>query len=915
MPPGLVTYNDVQGADQVKGRLFAGKKFWLAQRTPLRGSFVKDIEANGGEVVKLEKQADYLIADHARTDSPAGSLSYKFIERAIADGSIPPEDQFAAGRPKGTPRPVGSAIPSKTTRTPFTQADDIELWQWVKEAEANGIAIKGNEIYKQLEAMNPRHTYQSWRDRYIKILAFKPPLDVPTSPAASHVTPGTPGQVAKKVDIGRPEAANTTVRSAPVQSRNKKSPVANQRKTPMPRRTLGTAEALSAPPQSEPVVEPQIHPAQETQPVHITEDPHDNLAQSEHEPAVDEQVEPTTMPGFETEDFDDWLKGAETIQEIAVGRYHRAWVAMADANPEHTAAEWRAYYEQVILPVFLANEENDIPMPGAIGNRRFRNIMKAFGTQGQPVHTPSRRRSVAVTTAQRLDQPTSANPKDNSTHLPAIVEDSPKRKLAKLEPASEKAEKRRKIDETVNLGTLVQSDLNSPQLPELPLAGQSSHISISSNHSSNKGDEPRAFDVDRTTPTSDMDALVQTQLLGEMELQQTERKALTAENLALAQAEHNPRRDNRALDIAPDDEDQDQGAYAGYLENLMQNAASNGRINKDSLEALKSKHQHLDALAKEHDNDGDSVDDDKNVGLDLGGEDDDDDNDVGENVNSDDIADNDSSIYIAPDGRRIDMKNIPIMIQTQDIDPNLDYSSPLRPQSPDYPAPLDPDHTPRQSPYKTQTQNGDLEYLDEEEDIDDIQLDLPDPPGGWESRSSQGSKAHNHTVIDNAPRPAPRDKGNGRARELYTQDIFSAETQEPDFDIPDPASSQPDTQKHLPEPVIESQVMEGEDTQAFVEQQVELGHEEQDVYTALFQTSMRPELCVDVLEETRQGRGVPTNVAGIWPESEDQIIEGGDAVKIRQLHEKHGSAECNARLQFLRDWREQQEEGEEEESQ
>jgi hypothetical protein len=45
--------------------------------------------------------------------------------------------------------------------------------------------IKGNEIYKQLEAINPRHTFQSWRDRYVKRLMANPPAGVQLQPNAA----------------------------------------------------------------------------------------------------------------------------------------------------------------------------------------------------------------------------------------------------------------------------------------------------------------------------------------------------------------------------------------------------------------------------------------------------------------------------------------------------------------------------------------------------------------------------------------------------------------------------------------------------------------------------------------------------------------------------------------------------------
>jgi hypothetical protein len=44
--------------------VFTDSKFFIVQRVPQRSHYVSLVEGNGGRVVKLEAQADYLIADH-----------------------------------------------------------------------------------------------------------------------------------------------------------------------------------------------------------------------------------------------------------------------------------------------------------------------------------------------------------------------------------------------------------------------------------------------------------------------------------------------------------------------------------------------------------------------------------------------------------------------------------------------------------------------------------------------------------------------------------------------------------------------------------------------------------------------------------------------------------------------------------
>jgi hypothetical protein len=169
------------------GGLFDGISFLVGLRVPMRSNFLDRIRANGGRIVRLEAQADHIIADHMRNDCPPNSLSYTFIEAAISAGALPDKNDHRAGPAPGYARTVGSTVvPPKSTRTPFTPQDDRDLWNWVQDYKNRGVhGIKGNEIYKQLEALNPRHTFQSWRDRYVKRLMANPPPGVQVQPNAA----------------------------------------------------------------------------------------------------------------------------------------------------------------------------------------------------------------------------------------------------------------------------------------------------------------------------------------------------------------------------------------------------------------------------------------------------------------------------------------------------------------------------------------------------------------------------------------------------------------------------------------------------------------------------------------------------------------------------------------------------------
>ncbi|KAI1387208.1 TRF2-interacting telomeric protein/Rap1 C terminal domain-containing protein [Hypoxylon trugodes] len=163
--------------------LFKNMKFWVGHRVPQRLNWVQGIQNNGGKVVPLEKNADYLIADDARKDGPLGSYSYKFIDESIKAGVLQNLENYlcssATRQPKTTEsQPTSSISAQKTTRRKFTDEDDSILMRWVIKHERQGKHTFGNEIYKSLEAKYPQHTYQSWRDRWVKKLQYLPRPEV-----------------------------------------------------------------------------------------------------------------------------------------------------------------------------------------------------------------------------------------------------------------------------------------------------------------------------------------------------------------------------------------------------------------------------------------------------------------------------------------------------------------------------------------------------------------------------------------------------------------------------------------------------------------------------------------------------------------------------------------------------------------
>ncbi|KAJ6437809.1 Low-affinity potassium transport protein [Purpureocillium lavendulum] len=234
-----ITYDGVASAEG--GNIFKDVSFWVARRVPMRDSIVHKITAscpshaaasamrsnsrlqsNRGTVVALEKDADILIADHARKDAPPGSYSWKFVTESVDNGIIQIKDRYRIGPDPDLPRAVGSTSrPGKTTRTPFSHEDDVALVKWVLRS---GQHLAGNKIYQEFEQtvssvsekslpviltshQNPRHTWQSWRDRFTRML--QPKGQVYLENLAGEASPEPPSPIQERKEPRAQEAEET----------------------------------------------------------------------------------------------------------------------------------------------------------------------------------------------------------------------------------------------------------------------------------------------------------------------------------------------------------------------------------------------------------------------------------------------------------------------------------------------------------------------------------------------------------------------------------------------------------------------------------------------------------------------------------------------------------------------------------
>ncbi|PQE33810.1 Rap1 Myb domain-containing protein [Rutstroemia sp. NJR-2017a WRK4] len=285
-----IVYEGVGGG----GDLFANLKFFLVQRIPSRGHYIDLIKSNGGEIAKLEKMADIVIADHARKDVPAGSISWKFIDESVKAGELKDFEDYRCGASANSSRQRRSNQPNKSSRNPFTQQDDHVLTQWVTKAARRGLATKGNEIYVQLEELYPQHTAQSWRDRWVKQLLPRRPGDYPLEEPDDASIPN-PQPTKQNRAVGGVSLPRQRVSSSAIEPKTGRSYSATSSKRP---------------------VSP-IRPKESERGMAFTE-----------------------------EDDACLRKEFQDILDLREDKEIDAWAAWARTHSRHTAQEWRNYFHE-----------------------------------------------------------------------------------------------------------------------------------------------------------------------------------------------------------------------------------------------------------------------------------------------------------------------------------------------------------------------------------------------------------------------------------------------------------------------------------------------------------------------------------------------------------------------------------------
>jgi len=412
-----VVYDGVRRQDGGEGGMFAGMKLWFSQGVPQRSRFIQDAVANGAQIVALEKQADVLLVDPLKNTAP-GTYSFAWVERSVRNGRLEDRADYVNGIASRASRPVGSITTKpKASRAHFTDAEDQILYDWVKPFMDRGGKWKGNEIYKQIEEKYPTHTFQSWRDRWIKHTQFQ-----------------------NRTVSARPmdEAEDRGDRAQQTPVSDDRGPAAGQQlrqrgETPLRERVRharGPSMALDGPR----LESPRRLPTAEARSMHVTETPQPSpartpvaehhshrpaakaekwsLEQSEarratmarvHTPSRSGSVEPHGVPakvhspkfaqtiesqstkshtitlnlqvpvvllrhGFLEDDVIELLNAVEQIENTEPENLEQCWHEVAhdpyraeraaqQNGQNYTTSEWRAFYENTLLPEYHASVE------------------------------------------------------------------------------------------------------------------------------------------------------------------------------------------------------------------------------------------------------------------------------------------------------------------------------------------------------------------------------------------------------------------------------------------------------------------------------------------------------------------------------------------------------------------------------
>lgn len=967
MPPAIV-YTDMADSADVQGSVFADLKFFIVQRVPQRSHYISLVETNGGRIVKLEAQADYLIADHLRHDAPAGSLSYRFIEESIKQGKIPEDDsRFLAGRRKSA-NPVTTTVASsskKSTRTPFTDDDDKLLYKWVHRADEQGLATQGNTIYQVLAAHNPRHTYHSWRDRYVKVLSTRPPPGWEAYPDEN--LPAIDASIADIPSTALPRSTAVN-RSASRSASATKSPSTARAYIPF---TQEDDEQLTAWVRKKERLGAAINGNA------IYKELAERNPRHPYHSWRDRWVRHLSLREPIEEDEEDELEYTAPVDDDHTSLRQDPSPEPPIRNPPVKRSSFR------VPPGASASAESprnttllsDLPRPTASTKQK---VMDSTPQVAMQTPVPAREQlnataaSPPTTTASRpavtsKNQANTPMARTRNVSSPVMSQQSQPQQVfaqAPRPPVRHRAVQANFGAQFHDDSTFTEEDFNYLLRMALDIQNvcvgryQESWINFANHNKTHTAVEWRSFYERRILPVAlqkenDLEHLKEQGDSGWVEFWENQGQPFTTlpcieQNIttevrpipskaADAEEESLP----RALGTGSVERDEAMNDAVDLVVKTEKNASSESAKRKQQISVNLVKEQptpkrqrtatppsapskilipsktvqqpDVDEVVSVSSKDTPSPsyhsDEEANTSEDQ----------AAEQLRREMAENKDSRHQLtranlariqAGNGLPEEKRGVDIEEDDEDDD-QADFAT--------YLANMLPPSMRDRALETIETNNHQIEQDDEEEDDEDIVMDTNQHEGEFEvdpdlDNPSYDSSAEFRVNNPNMNLEAPPtqtweasslpSQSQPQRERLSTQAIYEAETQTFDAEIaPLPSEFAEETQSYAAAQT-DSQILSTEEFWPWIDAQTAIGHAEEDVIAALRQTSFNPKLASIILEakDTHE-----VDVAGVWTEEEDRVVEGRDAKAIRRLEIKHGKGSVVKRLQFLTDWRHDEE--------
>lgn len=363
------------------GQLFLGLTFWVSHRIPGRSELIKTLEHHGGTVVRKETDTSLNLINPEKTFSiPFACHDYKFVLESIKQQRLLDESQYEIRGRNPANRIAGSiSTAPKNTRTPFTAADDQILYNWLEPfRQANG-TIRGNTIYEQLARVHPHHTYQSWRDRYLKFVMDRKNMRV--TEVIDHGSPLNGMNIERptkrrringnsKLHQAQDNVQDAVIESIKEQPSRKlhrsisleRSPCNRIEGSRQKRKLRGQSphEHAEGRQGSDEVNDQSVFCTPERDIVPIIDD-HNSFADVEaegraltHQELPQERFKQTSIggQGFDYHEASRLYAAVLAICNTPLEELESCWSNMAEHWNKHTAAQWEMYYTHHILPEY-----------------------------------------------------------------------------------------------------------------------------------------------------------------------------------------------------------------------------------------------------------------------------------------------------------------------------------------------------------------------------------------------------------------------------------------------------------------------------------------------------------------------------------------------------------------------------------